>query len=133
MFYALVPEWMEGEGIERDDRVHHVRGCVWGFAYQVPVGRLSDRFDRRLVLAVLSVGPAIASFVVVQYGPQEQSLLEASAASPPAACATKSLATSCRATLTFIRDREARSYGERAVASILYERLLLGTLFLLPL
>jgi MFS family permease len=36
-----------------------------GFAFQIPVGRLSDRFDRRRVLAVLSLGFAITAVVMV--------------------------------------------------------------------
>jgi len=36
-----------------------------GFAFQIPVGRLSDRFDRRLVLALLSLGFAVTALVMV--------------------------------------------------------------------
>jgi MFS family permease len=36
-----------------------------GFAFQIPVGRLSDRFDRRIVLALLSLGFAITAFAMV--------------------------------------------------------------------
>src|SRR6516162_5745316 len=42
--------------------------------------------------------------------------------SPLAACAVRSLATSCRTKLTFTRDREMRPYGERAMAFNLYQR-----------
>ena len=36
-----------------------------GFAFQVPVGRLSDRFDRRIVLAALGLGFAGAALALV--------------------------------------------------------------------
>ena len=36
-----------------------------GFAFQIPVGRLSDRFDRRIVLAFLGLGFAGTAFVMV--------------------------------------------------------------------
>jgi len=36
-----------------------------GFAFQIPVGRLSDRFDRRMVLALLSLGFAVTALVMV--------------------------------------------------------------------
>jgi len=47
-FYALVPAWMRGEGIERTAiGLFMVVTVMGGLAFQVPVGRLSDRFDRR--------------------------------------------------------------------------------------
>jgi MFS family permease len=36
-----------------------------GFAFQIPVGRLSDRFDRRAVLAWLGLGFAATAFTMV--------------------------------------------------------------------
>src|SRR5215813_9867561 len=58
-FYALVPAWMRGEGIERTAiGLFMVVTVMGGLAFQVPVGRLSDRFDRRIVLAALGVGVA---------------------------------------------------------------------------
>jgi MFS family permease len=36
-----------------------------GFAFQIPVGRLSDRFDRRRVLALLSLGFTGTALVMV--------------------------------------------------------------------
>jgi len=36
-----------------------------GFAFQIPVGRLSDRFDRRIVLALLCLGFAVNALVMV--------------------------------------------------------------------
>ena len=64
-FYALVPAWMEDRGIERATiALFMLVAVLGGLAFQVPVGRLSDRFDRRFVLAVLSLGFAATAFVM---------------------------------------------------------------------
>ncbi|MCI0346209.1 MAG: MFS transporter [Chloroflexi bacterium] len=56
-FYALVPAWMQGEGIDRSTIALFMFAAVMGgLAFQVPVGRLSDRLDRRRVLVALAVG-----------------------------------------------------------------------------
>ena len=56
-FYALVPAWMQTEGIERETiALFMLVAVLGGLAFQIPVGRLSDRFDRRIVLAVLGLG-----------------------------------------------------------------------------
>jgi MFS family permease len=56
-FYALVPAWAQGEGIDRSRIAEFMFAAVMGgLAFQVPVGRLSDRFDRRRVLAALALG-----------------------------------------------------------------------------
>jgi MFS family permease len=66
-FYALVPAWMEGKGIERATiGLFMLVAVLGGLAFQVPVGRLSDRFDRRIVLAALSAGFAGAAVALVQ-------------------------------------------------------------------
>jgi MFS family permease len=36
-----------------------------GLAFQVPIGRLSDQFDRRIVLSMLSFGFAATAIAVV--------------------------------------------------------------------
>ena len=65
-FYALVPAWMQGEGIERETiALFMLVAVLGGLAFQVPVGRLSDRFDRRIVLAALSLGFAGAAVALV--------------------------------------------------------------------
>jgi len=65
-FYALVPAWMQDEGIARETiALFMLIAVLGGLAFQVPVGRLSDRFDRRLVLAILSLGFAVTAIVVV--------------------------------------------------------------------
>ena len=65
-FYALVPAWMQGEGIEQATiALFMLVAVLGGLAFQVPVGRLSDRFDRRTVLATLSLGFAGAAVALV--------------------------------------------------------------------
>jgi MFS family permease len=63
-FYSLVPVWMQDEGIERASiGIFMLVAVLGGLAFQIPVGRLSDRFDRLIVLGVLSVslsGVAVA-------------------------------------------------------------------------
>jgi MFS family permease len=56
-FYALVPAWMQDKGVERATiALFMLVAVLGGLAFQVPVGRLSDRFDRRVVLAALGLG-----------------------------------------------------------------------------
>ncbi len=65
-FYALVPAWMQGEGIERETiALFMLVAVLGGLAFQVPVGRLSDRFDRRIVLAALGLGFAATAVALV--------------------------------------------------------------------
>jgi MFS family permease len=65
-FYALVPAWMQDEGIGRDTiAIFMLVAVLGGLAFQVPVGRLSDRFDRQIVLAALSLGFAGAAIALV--------------------------------------------------------------------
>ncbi len=65
-FYALVPAWLQDEGIERDTiAIFMLVAVLGGLAFQVPVGRLSDRFDRPIVLAALSLGFAVAAIALV--------------------------------------------------------------------
>ena len=62
-FYALIPAWMQDDGIARDDR--NVHAGAGGLAFQVPIGRLSDRSDRCIVLAALGLGFAGAAVALV--------------------------------------------------------------------
>ena len=65
-FYALVPAWMQGEGIERSTIVLFMLVAVLGgLAFQIPVGWLSDRFDRLAVLAGLGLGLVAAAIALV--------------------------------------------------------------------
>ncbi|HEY2226816.1 MAG TPA: MFS transporter, partial [Xanthobacteraceae bacterium] len=55
-----------GEGIERPTiALFMLVAVLGGLAFQVPVGRLSDRFDRRLVLAALAFGFAGTAVALV--------------------------------------------------------------------
>jgi MFS family permease len=68
-FYALIPAWMLNEGIESNTiGLIMLTAVLGGLAFQVPVGRLADRFDRRVVLAALSGGLAGVA-VVLSYLP----------------------------------------------------------------
>ena len=65
-FYALVPAWMQGQGTTQGTiALFMLAAVLGGFAFQIPVGRFSDRFDRRIVLALLSVGFALTALVMV--------------------------------------------------------------------
>jgi len=65
-FYALVPAWMQDRGIEQATiALFMLTAVLGGLAFQVPVGRASDRFDRRVVLAALGLGFAGAAFAIV--------------------------------------------------------------------
>jgi MFS family permease len=65
-FYSLVPAWMEGQGTTRETiALFMLVAVLGGLVFQIPVGRLSDKFDRRLVLAFLSIGFAVTAFVMV--------------------------------------------------------------------
>jgi MFS family permease len=65
-FYSLVPAWMQGAAIDRETiALFMFAAVVGGLAFQVPVGRLSDRADRRRVLAGLALGFAVATVALV--------------------------------------------------------------------
>ncbi|HEY2617915.1 MAG TPA: MFS transporter [Acetobacteraceae bacterium] len=65
-FYSLVPAWMQGESIDRATiALFMLVAVLGGLVFQVPIGRLSDRFDRRIVLAALSLGFAGAALALV--------------------------------------------------------------------
>ncbi len=77
-FYALVPAWMQDRGISPPSiALFMLAAVLGGFAFQVPVGRLSDRFDRRKLLALLALGFAITAFVMVHLPRSLSTLLPA--------------------------------------------------------
>ena len=79
-FYSLVPAWMQDEGIERTTiALFMLVAVLGGLAFQVPVGRLSDRFDRRTVLAALGLGFAIIAVAMVLLPKSQQTVLPAAA------------------------------------------------------
>jgi len=74
-FYALVPAWMQDQGVERPTiALFMLVAVLGGFVFQIPVGRFSDRFDRRIVLALLGLGFAVTAFLMV-FSPHELSEL----------------------------------------------------------
>ena len=65
-FYALVPAWMLSNGISQETiALFMLVAVLGGLAFQVPVGRLSDRYDRRIVLVGLAIGFAAAVILLV--------------------------------------------------------------------
>jgi MFS family permease len=79
-FYALVPAWMQDEGIERATiGLFMLVAVLGGLAFQIPVGRLSDRFDRRAVLTLLSLGFAGTAVVLIHLPPSLALVLPAAA------------------------------------------------------
>jgi MFS family permease len=79
-FYALVPMWMHERGIERETiGLVMLAAVLGGLSFQIPVGRLSDRFDRRVVLTVLGVGLVVAAVTLV-YLPRNLPMLLPAAA-----------------------------------------------------
>ncbi|MBV9063894.1 MAG: MFS transporter [Alphaproteobacteria bacterium] len=65
-FYALVPAWLQDEGITLDTiAIFMLVVVLGGLAFQVPIGLLSDRFDRLIVLVALSFGFAGAGIALV--------------------------------------------------------------------
>jgi MFS family permease len=79
-FYALVPAWMQDEGIAREMiAISMLVTVLGGLAFQIPVGRVSDHFDRRVVLAVLALGFAGTAVALVLLPPSWSVVLPAAA------------------------------------------------------
>jgi MFS family permease len=75
-FYALVPAWMRGEGIAQSTiALFMFVAVLGGLAFQVPVGRLSDRIDRRRVMALVAAGFAAGAVGIVQLPPRLAAVL----------------------------------------------------------
>lgn len=65
-FYALVPAWMQDRGNDRATiGMVMLASVLGGLAFQIPVGRLSDRLDRCMVLTGLSLGLLGTSIALV--------------------------------------------------------------------
>jgi MFS family permease len=65
-FYTLVPAWMQGVGIPQAHiGIIMLAAVLGGLVFQVPIGRVSDKLDRRLVIALVGSGFAFAALVVV--------------------------------------------------------------------
>jgi MFS family permease len=79
-FYALVPAWMQVQGVERSTiALSMLVAVLGGLAFQVPVGRLSDRFDRRIVLSALGLGFASSAVALVHLPHSLTAILPAAA------------------------------------------------------
>jgi MFS family permease len=64
-FYALVPAWMQDEGFARETiAMFMLVAVLGGLTFQVPVGRFSDRFDRRRVLVALGLGFTVVALAL---------------------------------------------------------------------
>jgi MFS family permease len=75
VFYALVPVWMQERNIDSATiGLVMLAAVLGGLAFQLPVGHLSDRLDRRMVLAVLCAGLAGTALAVV-YLPRTLSVI----------------------------------------------------------
>jgi len=63
--YAVVPAWMLASGIPQE-RIGYIMLSVvlGGLACQVPVGLLSDRMDRRLLICLLALGLSVTAIVL---------------------------------------------------------------------
>lgn len=79
-FYSLVPAWMQDEAIGREAiATFMLIAVLGGLAFQVPIGRASDKFDRRIVLSMLSLGFAATSIALVSL-PHSRSVIFPAAA-----------------------------------------------------
>jgi MFS family permease len=79
-FYTLVPAWMQGRGVPQADIALVMLGAVLGgLAFQVPVGRLSDRLERRLVIALVGMGFTASALAILALPPRLMIILPAAA------------------------------------------------------
>lgn len=60
-FYAVVPAYAQAQGIASGTISAYIATAIFGgLAFQVPMGKLSDRMDRRHVAAGIAIGLALA-------------------------------------------------------------------------
>lgn len=65
-FWALAPVYARGVGLETAELTLFISAAVMGGAvFQLPLGRLSDRYDRRLIVFFSSILGAIISLLIV--------------------------------------------------------------------
>ena len=70
-FYALVPAWMQGKGVPQASiAVIMLAAVLGGLVFQIPIGHLSDKLDRRLVLATVGVGLGLSTLTMVNLPPK---------------------------------------------------------------
>lgn len=64
-FYSLIPAYAQIEGISHEAISAYIATAIFGgLAFQIPVGKLSDRFDRRLVAAAVAIGLCTTALVL---------------------------------------------------------------------
>lgn len=69
-FYTLIPAWMQDENVDQGTiGLFMLVAVLGGLAFQVPIGRISDRFDRRIVVAALGAGLAITAVTMLRLPP----------------------------------------------------------------
>jgi len=68
-FYSLMPIYGREVGLDVDAIAQLMAAAIFGgMAAQWPIGRLSDRIDRRLVIVVVALGVALASAAIALLG-----------------------------------------------------------------
>ncbi|MWP38473.1 MFS transporter [Rhodobacter sphaeroides] len=61
-FYSLVPAYAQTQGVEASSiSAFMATAIAGGLAFQIPVGTLSDRFDRRILAGCIAAGLAIST------------------------------------------------------------------------
>lgn len=65
-FYSLVPAYAHSQGTPTSlVSIYMAMAIFGGLAFQIPVGKLSDRFDRRIVAVCLAAGVCLAALTLV--------------------------------------------------------------------
>lgn len=65
-FYSLVPAYAQTQGVPASAISAYIATAIFGgLCFQIPVGKLSDRFDRRLVAAGVAAGLGIVAMALV--------------------------------------------------------------------
>jgi MFS family permease len=65
-FYSLIPAYAEAQGVSAAAISGYIATAIFGgLAFQIPVGKLSDRFDRRMVAAGIALGLCVSALCLV--------------------------------------------------------------------
>lgn len=68
VFYALVPIYAQGAGYSMNAiALLMATAILGGLVFQIPVGWLSDRMDRRMVAALIAIGLAAAALLMTAH------------------------------------------------------------------
>ena len=74
--YGMGPIWARQFGMSVGSvSIFMAVTLIGGALFQMPIGRLSDRMDRRVVLAAVSFGAALAATSVLLIGPSAETLV----------------------------------------------------------